>query len=154
MGFPPAEPPVAQWLASGALQKADTLEEPARLIDVPVDVLNRTVKEYNACAHAGVDEKFHYAATIVPSDTGTKGGLRIDAHARVLRQDDRPIDGLYATGNTAAAMSGRVYAGASTPIGSSLAFAWKLARGAPPSTPSPARYCAPTPPPRSPRAAC
>ncbi|MEV7981782.1 FAD-binding protein [Streptomyces sp. NPDC086519] len=169
IGFPPAAPPVEEWLASGALKKAGTLEELARLIDVPFDALDRTVKEFNGYAHTGVDEKFHrgetpwdrmfhhivpfpadprqnfparpapewpnpllppldtppfYAATIVPSDIGTKGGLRIDARARVLRPDGRPVDGLYATGNTAAAMSGRVYPGAGTPIGSSLAFGY------------------------------
>lgn len=65
-----------------------------------------------------------YAATVVLSDIGTKGGLKTDERARVLRPDGRPIEGLYAAGNTAAAMSGRVYPGAGTPIGSSLAFSY------------------------------
>jgi 3-oxosteroid 1-dehydrogenase len=43
----------------------------------------------------------------------------------VLRPDGSPIEGLYAAGNTAAPMSGRVYPGAGTPIGSSLAFAYR-----------------------------
>ncbi|MFF0011495.1 FAD-binding protein [Streptomyces sp. NPDC005374] len=169
IGFPGAEPAPAEWLESGALKKADTLEELARLIDVPFDALDRTVKEFNGYAHTGVDERFRrgetpwdqmfqhivpfpadprqnfeatavpgfpsqlllpidtapfYAATVVPSDIGTKGGLRTDEHARVLRPDGRPIEGLYAAGNTAAAMSGRVYPGAGTPIGSSLAFGY------------------------------
>ncbi|MET7680455.1 FAD-binding protein [Streptomyces sp. NPDC005423] len=169
IGGPPDEPLPAAWLESGALKKADTLEELAALIDVPFDGLDRTVKEFNGYAATGVDERFHrgetpwdqmfqhivgfpadprqnfvprtvpgfpnqlllpvdtppfYAATIVPSDIGTKGGLRIDERARVLRPDGRPIEGLYATGNTAAAMSGRVYPGAGTPIGSSLAFGY------------------------------
>jgi 3-oxosteroid 1-dehydrogenase len=71
-----------------------------------------------------IDTPPFYAATIVLSDIGTKGGLKTDEHARVLRQDGQPIDGLYAAGNTAAAMSGRVYPGAGTPIGSSLAFSY------------------------------
>lgn len=169
IGFPPADPGLEEWLASGALKKADTLEELARLIDVPYDALKQTVEEFNGYALIGVDEKFHrgetpwdqmfhhivpfpadprqnfpakptpewpnplllpideppfYAATILPSDLGTKGGLKIDEHARVLRPDGRPIEGLYATGNTAAAMSGRVYPGAGTPIGSCLAFGY------------------------------
>ncbi|WP_030326414.1 FAD-dependent oxidoreductase [Streptomyces sp. NRRL B-3229] len=169
IGFPPAEPLPEEWLASGALKKADTLEQLARLIDVPFGTLDRTVKEFNGYAHTGVDEKFHrgetpwdqmfhhivgfpadprqnfparpepdwpnplllpidsppyYAATILPSDIGTKGGLLTDEHARVLDTGGRPIPGLYAAGNTAAAMSGRVYPGAGTPIGSSVAFAY------------------------------
>ena len=38
---------------------------------------------------------------IVPGDLGTKGGLRTDERARVLREDGTPIDGLYAAGNAA-----------------------------------------------------
>ncbi|MFC4499396.1 MULTISPECIES: FAD-binding protein [Streptomyces] len=168
-GGPPDEPVRPEWLESGALKKADTLEELARLIGVPFDALSRTVKEFNGYAQTGVDEMFHrgetvwdqmfhhivpfaadprqnfpakptpdwpnplllpidtppfYAATVVPADIGTKGGLKTDEHARVLRPDGRPIAGLYASGNTAAAMSGRVYPGAGTPIGSSMAFAY------------------------------
>lgn len=169
-GGPPGEPVGAEWFSSGALKKADSLEELAPLIDVPFDALRKTVEEYNGYAEKGVDEKFHrgespwdqmlyhvvpypflpqllyfatptpglanqlllpldtppyYVATILLSDIGTKGGLKIDEHARVLREDNTPIDGLYATGNTAAAMSGRVYPGAGTPIGTSMAFAYR-----------------------------
>ncbi|MFI1357905.1 FAD-binding protein [Streptomyces sp. NPDC020898] len=166
----PADQPVrSEWFESGALKKADTLEELAKLIDVPLEALRRTIEEFNGYAQSGVDERFHrgetpwdqmfhhvlffahlpemnfpapptpdwpnplllpldtppyYVATIVPTDLGTKGGLKIDDHARVLRPDGRPIEGLYAAGNTAAAMSGRVYPGAGTPIGSSVAFSY------------------------------
>ncbi|MET8978824.1 FAD-binding protein [Streptomyces sp. NPDC004539] len=71
-----------------------------------------------------IEEPPFYAATILPADIGTKGGLRTDVHARVLRPDGSAIPGLYAAGNTAAAMSGRVYPGAGTPIGSSIAFSY------------------------------
>jgi 3-oxosteroid 1-dehydrogenase len=74
-----------------------------------------------------IGEGPYYAATIVLSDIGTKGGLKTDARARVLGQDGRPIAGLYASGNTMAAMSGSVYPGAGTPIGSSLAFSYLAA---------------------------
>jgi 3-oxosteroid 1-dehydrogenase len=67
----------------------------------------------------------YYAATVRLSDIGTKGGLTTDEHARVLRVDGEPIEGLYATGNTMAAMSGHVYPGAGTPIGSSIAFSYQ-----------------------------
>ena len=36
----------------------------------------------------------------------TQGGLLVDAHARVLDSEDRPIPGLYASGGAAAGISG------------------------------------------------
>ncbi|MBY8860916.1 FAD-binding protein [Nocardia sp. CA2R105] len=72
-----------------------------------------------------LDTAPYYAATIVLSDIGTKGGLQTDENARVLRENGEHIPGLYASGNTMAAMSGRVYPGAGTPIGSSLVFSYR-----------------------------
>ncbi|MER5185294.1 FAD-dependent oxidoreductase [Streptomyces sp. NPDC002896] len=71
-----------------------------------------------------IDRPPFYAATIVLSDLGTKGGLRTDENARVLRPDGSVITGLYASGNTMAPMSGRVYPGAGVPVGSSMAFSY------------------------------
>lgn len=70
----------------------------------------------------------YYVLEVRLSDIGTKGGLKTDTDARVLRADGSAVDGLYATGNTMAAMSGRVYPAAGTPIGSSLVFAYRAAR--------------------------
>jgi len=71
-----------------------------------------------------IDKPPFYAATIVLSDLGTKGGLRTDDHARVVRPDGSVITGLYASGNTMAPMSGRIYPGAGGPVGSSMAFSY------------------------------
>ncbi|MFL6022021.1 MAG: FAD-binding protein [Marmoricola sp.] len=173
-GGDPAAGPSPEWFDSGALRKADTLDELAELIGVPIDGLQASVEQFNKYAASGVDEQFHrgetpwdlmcayivgfpgggwsgaamnyliepdpelpnqllvpmdqppyYAGQVLLSDIGTKGGLRTDADARVLRADDTAIPGLYATGNTMAAMSGRVYPGAGTPIGSSIAFSYR-----------------------------
>ncbi len=61
------------------------------------------------------------------SDLGTKGGLRTDVDARVLDVDGRPIPGLYAAGNTMAAVSGTTYPGGGNPIGASLLFSHRAA---------------------------
>ena len=53
------------------------------------------------------ESPFHAAA--FGSDLGTKGGLRTDTHARVLDENGEPIPGLYAAGNTMAAVSGTAY---------------------------------------------
>lgn len=71
-----------------------------------------------------IDKPPYYAASIVLSDLGTKGGLKTDDHARVLRPDGSVIAGLYASGNTMAPMSGRIYPGAGGPVGSSMAFSY------------------------------
>ena len=40
----------------------------------------------------------YYAFQVILGDLGTSGGLRTDEHARVLREDDTAVRGLYATG--------------------------------------------------------
>lgn len=69
---------------------------------------------------------FHAAAFSI-SDLGTKGGLRTDGKARVLRADGSVIPGLYAAGNTMAAASGQTYPGGGNPIGSCAVFSWLAA---------------------------
>lgn len=64
-----------------------------------------------------------YAARLVLSDLGTKGGLVTDAAGRVLREDGTPIAGLYAAGNSAASVFGAVYPGPGAPLGSAMVFA-------------------------------
>jgi 3-oxosteroid 1-dehydrogenase len=65
-----------------------------------------------------------YAVKIVPGDLGTKGGLRTDSAARVLRGDGTPIEGLYAAGNASASVMGHSYAGAGATIGPAMTFGY------------------------------
>ncbi|MBF6451132.1 FAD-binding protein [Nocardia elegans] len=136
------------YLDAGLWHTADTLEELAGLIDVPVDALKETVKRFNAFAAAGLDEDFgrgsepydtsvpgspnplvaiekapYCAAAFGLSDLGTKGGLRTDPRGRVLDGAGQTIAGLYAAGNSMAAVSGTVYPGGGNPIGASMVFA-------------------------------
>ncbi|MCE4267055.1 FAD-dependent oxidoreductase [Rhodococcus globerulus] len=73
----------------------------------------------------GISQGPFYAARIVLSDLGTKGGLRTDADARVLRPDGSAIDGLYAAGNTAASLTGRHYPGPGIPLGTAMVFSYR-----------------------------
>lgn len=138
--------PTDEYRAAGLWRHADTLEELAGRIGVPASNLVETVGRFNALARRGDDEDFgrgrepfdrafigtsplvpidtppYRAAAFGVSDLGTKGGLRTDRHARVLDADDRPIGGLYAAGNTMAAVSGEAYPGGGNPIGASLLF--------------------------------
>jgi 3-oxosteroid 1-dehydrogenase len=68
-----------------------------------------------------------YPARIVPGDLGTKGGLRTDSCARVLREDGTVIEGLYAAGNASASVMGHSYAEAGATIGLTMTFGYLAA---------------------------
>ena len=70
----------------------------------------------------------YYAFRMVLGDLGTSGGLRTDEYARVLRTDDTVVRGLYAVGNTTAAVMGRSYAGAGATIGPAMTFGYVAAK--------------------------
>ncbi|HUC55751.1 MAG TPA: 3-oxosteroid 1-dehydrogenase [Streptosporangiaceae bacterium] len=152
-GLPPRRPLPRRWYAAGIVFKADTLEDLANQIGLPSGGLRETVERFNGFAAIGKDEDFargdsaydryygdptcrpnpnlaplslapFYAIKIVPGDLGTKGGLRTDERARVLRQDDSPIPGLYAAGNASAAVMGHSYAGAGATIGPAMTFGY------------------------------
>ncbi|MET7994179.1 3-oxosteroid 1-dehydrogenase [Amycolatopsis sp. NPDC005232] len=155
-GIGPRQPLPGRWYKAGIVAKAPTIEELAASIDVPAEALRSTVERFNGFARTGVDEDFHrgrsaydhyygdprnrpnpslgplvkppfYAVKIVPGDLGTKGGLRTDEHARVLREDGSVIPGLYAAGNTSAAVMGRTYAGPGATIGPAMVFGYLAA---------------------------
>ena len=63
----------------------------------------------------------------MPGDLGTKGGLRTDERARVLRPDGTVIAGLYAAGNASASVMGHSYAGAGATIGPAMTFGYLAA---------------------------
>ncbi|WP_216898463.1 FAD-dependent oxidoreductase, partial [Nocardia alni] len=52
-----------EWFDSGALRRADTLDELAAIIGVPADKFRKTVEEYNGYGKSGVDERFHRGET-------------------------------------------------------------------------------------------
>ncbi|HWD04938.1 MAG TPA: 3-oxosteroid 1-dehydrogenase [Amycolatopsis sp.] len=155
-GIGPRQPLPGRWYRAGIVAKAGTVEELAERIEVPAEALTATVERFNGFARAGVDEDFHrgrsaydhyygdprnrpnpslgpldkapfYAVKIVPGDLGTKGGLRTDEHARVLREDGSVIAGLHAAGNTSAAVMGRTYAGPGATIGPAMVFGYLAA---------------------------
>jgi 3-oxosteroid 1-dehydrogenase len=155
-GVPPRKPLPRRWYASGAVARAGSLAELARQIGVSADGLAKSVEEFNEFARTGKDAKFgrgdsaydryygdpnckpnpnlaplteppFYAIKIVPGDLGTKGGLRTDERARVLREDGSVIDGLYAAGNTSAHVMGRSYAGPGATIGPAMTFGYLAA---------------------------
>src|SRR6201997_104655 len=144
------------WLESGVVKAATTWGEMAAKIGVPARQLSETASHFNELARNGHDDDFnrgdsvydnyygdptlpnpnlyplgkppYYAFRVVLGDLGTSGGLRTDEYARVLRSDDTVVPGLYAVGNTSAAVMGRSYAGAGATIGPAMTFGYVAAK--------------------------
>jgi succinate dehydrogenase/fumarate reductase flavoprotein subunit len=146
--------PLPQWIARGA-----TLAELAGRLGIDAGGLAASVERFNRFAASGVDGDFargralydgvygdpyhkpnpclgpldkppYFALPIHPGALGTKGGARVDVHARVLRPDGAPIPGLYAAGNAAAACMGAGYPGAGATIAAALTFGFIAGRHA------------------------
>ena len=77
-----------------------------------------------------IDRAPFYAARVFPADVGTCGGVITNEHAQVLDEQDRVIDGLYATGNITATVMGRNYLGAGGSIANTMVFGYVAARHA------------------------
>jgi succinate dehydrogenase/fumarate reductase flavoprotein subunit len=144
------------WLDSGVVKEANSFEELATKIEVSAENLRATAYRFNELAHQGHDDDFnrgdstydnyygdptlpnpnlrplgkppYYAFQIILGDLGTSGGLRTDEHARVLRDDDSVVEGLFAVGNASAAVMGRSYAGAGATIGPAMTFGYVAAK--------------------------
>ncbi len=103
--------------------EAETIEALASNLDVPAAALAETVHGYNSACLPGafkplecdslatsglfpaksnwarpLDKGPFLAYPIISANVFTFGGLKVDAHARVLDQDGEPIRGLYAAG--------------------------------------------------------
>jgi 3-oxosteroid 1-dehydrogenase len=144
------------WLESGVVEEANSFEELAGKIGVPATNLRAAADRFNQLARKGHDDDFnrgdsaydnyygdptlanpnlyplgkppYYAFQIILGDLGTSGGLRTDEFARVLRDDDSVVKGLYAVGNVSAAVMGRSYAGAGATIGPAMTFGYVAAK--------------------------
>jgi 3-oxosteroid 1-dehydrogenase len=132
---------------------ADTVGALAEKIQVPAEALARSIAGIYTAAKTGQDSEFgrggnaydrffgdptvkpnpslapvetapFYAVPINLGDLGTKGGLKADAHARVLRADGQPIPNLYAAGNASGSPFGNCYPGAGGTIGPALTFGY------------------------------
>jgi succinate dehydrogenase/fumarate reductase flavoprotein subunit len=93
--------------------KADTLEELAELLQLPVDTFTATVGRYNAMCEAKSDTDFFkeatfltpikeppfYATKVGPAILAIPTGLKCDEDFAALDADGKPIDGLYLAGN-------------------------------------------------------
>jgi 3-oxosteroid 1-dehydrogenase len=148
-----------ELIERGAVLRGNTIADLARQMEVPAGALEQTVKRFNGFAAKGLDPDFgrgqsayndclgdpgyrtnaalgpldkapYYATRVVPADVGTCGGLVANEYAQVLDENDRVIEGLYATGNITATVMGRNYLGAGGSIAYTMVFGYVAARHA------------------------
>ena len=114
---------VERYVKKGLCCKADTLEELAQQMDVPVDTFLATVERYNELVEKGDDEDYgkraelltpikegpFYALKFGPALLNAHGGVIIDTKMRVLDANDEPIPGLLAVGNVSGGLYGVDY---------------------------------------------
>jgi 3-oxosteroid 1-dehydrogenase len=79
---------------------------------------------------APIEKPPFYVIEAYPGDLGTKGGLKVDASARVLKESCEPIPGLYAIGNCSASVMGRTYPGPGSTLGPASTFGYIASRHA------------------------
>lgn len=118
--------PKEVWTAAARSEKAlkaDTLEELAELMEVPVDAFVASIERWNAMAAAGKDEDFgfpgdmmmtidtppYYATKEFADGLCTAGGLLVDTECRVLDKNRTPIEGLFAAGVVSGGMFYNTY---------------------------------------------
>ena len=142
--------PLPDWVA-----QANTLAELARRLGIDEAGLVRTVESFNRYAREGQDPVFHrgesiydrfgeespavtlgpveeppfYGAEVVPGDTGTCGGPRVNENAQVLNPFGQVIRRLYASGNCSGVGGpGAGYGGGGGTIGPAMTFAYIAGR--------------------------
>lgn len=100
-------------LEKGYLQKADTPEELAQKLNIPVDNFVETFNRYNQMAENGKDEDYNKEPyRLMPLKTppyygirtgawflATLDGVRIDTNMHPFREDGSEIEGLYMAGD-------------------------------------------------------
>ena len=105
----------AQHIKDGKVVVADTLDELAQKMGVPVEAFKATVTRYNELAAKGHDDDFgkrpelltpiqkgpFYAGRLVSTLLAMSGGLHTDPSLHVLDKNDKPIEGLYVCGAAA-----------------------------------------------------
>lgn len=107
----------------GYVIKADTLEDLAKGLNIPVDAFVASVKRYNELCAKGVDEDYgkekhrltpvdqapFYGARTGAWHLTTLNGCRINTDMQVIDEAGEPIEGLYATGDCTGGMFATTY---------------------------------------------
>lgn len=106
---------LAEHIKGGKVVVANTIEELAKKMRVPVENLKATIARYNELAELKDDPDFgkraelltpivkppFYAGRLLSTVLTASGGLHTNKNLEVLDEDDRPIKNLYVAGSAA-----------------------------------------------------
>jgi succinate dehydrogenase/fumarate reductase flavoprotein subunit len=110
-------------IKDGHAYRADTLDELASWMEVPLDVFKATINRYNEIYRQGrdtdygkrpelltsIDKPPYYAVMFGPALLNVFGGLLTDTQLRVLDINQKPVGGLLAVGMIAGGLYGVDY---------------------------------------------
>ena len=117
---------MAPALASGKLKQADTIEELARLLDVAeedIPTFVASVERYNELCDQGFDADFgkqkkdmrpikdgpFYGIALGAWILCTFNGVKINTNMQAIKEDGKPIEGLYMVGNDSGGFFANAY---------------------------------------------
>lgn len=99
--------------------KGETLEELAKAINVDAKNLKEAIETYNKAVRGEIKDPFgrtlfdkpiekgpFYASPRIPTVHHTMGGVEINEFAQVLKENGKPIEGLYAAGEVTGGIHG------------------------------------------------
>jgi succinate dehydrogenase/fumarate reductase flavoprotein subunit len=148
---------IGSSIRNGYLLRAKSIRALAESAVIDPNGLVEAVERYNQQALTGVDDDFHkgetphnqmqgdqeytpnpcmapiltapfYAMKLLPGSLGTFAGLHTNEFAQVLLQDDKAIDGLYATGSDMASVMAGHYPSVGIALGSAMTFGYIAAK--------------------------
>lgn len=129
---------------AGQLQKADTIEELAKKLNIPADTLAATLKRYNELADKGADDDFYkdayrliaqktapyYGIRLTGWHLCTLDGIRINTEMRPMDSENVPFEGLFVIGDSSGSYFAHTYPNLFTGYanGRTTTFARRVAR--------------------------
>jgi fumarate reductase flavoprotein subunit len=130
------EESIREEVGKGAVKRAQSISELARVAGIDPLALEETVNRYNEDFEKGADTWFfknsgHHAIRVPPFYAVevracmiglTAAGLEIDKRCRVLDLHGRPIPGLYAAGEVLGCVMGNRYSAGGVSIANAIVF--------------------------------
>lgn len=123
-----------EGILGGYIRKADSIAALAKSMDIPPEILEQTIANYNADIANGEDREFGRTSTLMAIDsppyyiaasanalTSTYGGITVGPDMLVANWFGEPIYGLYAAGEVVGGFHGAGYYSASS-LSSSATF--------------------------------